>query len=256
MTVERSFSEKGDGLEAKGVVVHFRGIKAVDGVDVVLRPGEIKGLIGPTGAGKTTLVNAISGFQSMLAGKVLLAGRDVTGWSPDHLAREGLARTFQNVRLFGSLTVFENVEVGALEAARDRGEARASALALLDRLGLQAHTKTLASALPYGLERRLAIGRALATRPRFLLLDEPAAGLNEIEGDELVATIRDVRAEYGCGVLVIDHDMRLILGLCERIQVLDHGRTIFEGSPAQVTSDARVIEAYLGSTKLRASAGN
>lgn len=223
---------------------------------MVLRPGEIKGLIGPNGAGKTTLVNAISGFQSMLAGKVLLAGRDVTGWSPDHLAREGLARTFQNVRLFGGLTVFENVEVGALEAARDRGEARANALGLLDRLGLQAHPKTLASALPYGLERRLAIARALATRPRFILLDEPAAGLNEIEGDELVAMIRDVRAEYGCGVLVIDHDMRLILGLCERIQVLDHGRTIFEGSPAEVTSDARVIEAYLGSTKLRASAGN
>lgn len=250
MLAESTDAQEADSLEARGVVVHFHGIKAVDGIDLELSRGEILGLIGPNGAGKTTLVNAITGFQPVMAGTVILAGRKVNGWSPDRLARQGLARTFQNVRLFGGLTAFENVEVGALGVEGGRAGARKLAWHLLERLGLQDSADTTASALPYGLERRLAIARALATRPRFLLLDEPAAGLNELEGDELISVIRDVRREFGCGVLVIDHDMRLIMGLCERIQVLDHGRTIFIGNSRQVSSDARVIEAYLGSARV------
>ena len=250
MLAEANDRQEVESLKAKGVVVHFSGIKAVDGVELELKRGEILGLIGPNGAGKTTLVNAITGFQPMMAGTVFLAGRDASGWSPDRLAREGLARTFQNARLFGGLTAFENIEVGALGVERGREAARQLAWHLLERLGLERSADIAASALPYGMERRLAIARALATRPRFLLLDEPAAGLNEVEGDELISVIQVVRDEFGCGVLVIDHDMRLIMGLCERIQVLDHGRTICLGNPQEVVADPRVIEAYLGSTRV------
>src|SRR2546428_837192 len=166
-------------LEARGLKVHFGGVRAVDGVDLVLRKGEILGLIGPNGAGKTTLVNALSGFEKPTAGRVFLNGVDVTGWHPARLARKGLTRTFQSVRLFPGLTVLENVELGGVGVGMRRPAARRWARELLERLGLADKSATWATGLPHGLERRLGIVRALAAKPTFLLLDEPAAGLNE-----------------------------------------------------------------------------
>ncbi len=238
-----------DLLEGEGVCVYFEGVKAVDEVDFVLRRGEIVGLIGPNGAGKTTLVNVITGFQAPTAGTVRLRGTDVVGWPPFRLARAGLARTFQNIRLFGDLTVLENVEVGAVGMGLHRPVARRQARELLETMRLAAKERERASALPHGDERRLEIARALATDPTFLLLDEPAAGLNEVESDVLVDTIRELRDRLGCGVLVIEHDMRVIMRLCERIQVLDHGRTIANGTPEEVRANPAVVEAYLGTRR-------
>jgi branched-chain amino acid transport system ATP-binding protein len=221
-------------LECRGLKVHFDGVKAVDGVDVALHGGEILGLIGPNGAGKTTLVNALTGFQRPTAGSVYLDDVEVTGWPPDRLARAGLARTFQAVRLFAGLTVLENVELGAMGVGLGRRDAQRWAWELLGRLGLTEIADLLAASVPHGMERRLAIVRALATRPAFLLLDEPAAGLTEVESDTL---------------MVIEHDMRVIMRLCERIQVLDHGKTISIGTSAEVQSDPAVLKAYLGTTR-------
>ena len=233
-------------LEARGVRVYFEGVKAVDGVDFFLSRGEILGLIGPNGAGKTTLVNVLTGFQRPNEGSVALSGVGVLGWPPHRLARKGLARTFQNIRLFGDLTVLENVEVGGVGTGLGRRDARKRAWELLQTMHLIPKADERASALPMGDERRLEIARALATGPTFLLLDEPAAGLNETEGDELVATIRSLRDQLGCGVLVIEHDMRVIMRLCERIQVLNYGKTISLGTPKEVRNDPAVIDAYLG----------
>ena len=236
----------GSLLEAHDVRAHIRGVKAVDGVELVLRRGEILGLIGPNGAGKTTLVNVLSGFQRATAGAVVLDGRDVTLWSTADIARAGVIRTFQDVRLFPGLTVFENVEVAAAASGVSRRSARTLAHDLLDRLLLEHRAGLAASGLPHGEERRLALARALATRPSFLLLDEPAAGLNEAESDELVGALAALRDAFGLGLLVIEHDMRLIMQLSERIQVLDHGRTIAVGTPTQIRSDPAVLTAYLG----------
>jgi len=233
-------------LEAHGVRVHFDGVKAIDGVDMVVSRGELFGLIGPNGAGKTTLVNVLSGFQGPTAGTIRLSGDDVTGQAPGKLASRGLVRTFQAVRLFSRLTVFENVEVGALGTGARRAEARRLAWSLLERLSLTDKAGERAMSLTHGQERRLGIARALATRPRFLLLDEPAAGLNEAESDELLRSLAEFRDEFELGLLVIEHDMRLIMRLCERIQVIDHGKTIAAGSPAKVRADPAVITAYLG----------
>jgi branched-chain amino acid transport system ATP-binding protein len=233
-------------LQARGLKVHFGGIRAVDGVDLVLRKGEILGLIGPNGAGKTTLVNALSGFQRPTAGTVLLNGRDVTGHSPHRLARRGLARTFQSVRLFPGLTVLENVELGGVGIGMRRPAARRWARELLERLKLGDMAGLYGNGLPHGLERRLGIVRALAAKPTFLMLDEPAAGLNEQESDELVGSLTLIRDDFSCGLVVIEHDMRLIMRLCERIQVIDHGKTISIGTPSQVRSDPAVLTAYLG----------
>ena len=233
-------------LEARGLKVHFGCVRAVDGVDLVLTKGEILGLIGPNGAGKTTLVNALSGFQKPTAGTVLMNGRDVTGLSPHRLARRGLARTFQSVRLFPSLTVLENVELGGVGVGMRRPAARKWARELLERLKLDDKTSLYATGLPHGLERRLGIVRALAAKPTFLMLDEPAAGLNEQESDELVSSLMLIRDDFSCALVVIEHDMRLIMRLCERIQVLDYGRTISIGTPAQVRRDPAVLTAYLG----------
>jgi branched-chain amino acid transport system ATP-binding protein len=238
-------------LEARTVKVHFEGVKAVDGVDLDLAEGEILGLIGPNGAGKTTVVNALTGFQPLTEGGVRLAGQDVTGWSADKLARAGLLRTFQNVRLFPQLTVLENVEVGGCGVGVPRKEARRQAAGLLEDFGLGHRSADLAFGLPHGEERRLGILRALAARPAVLLLDEPAAGLNEAESDELVATLRGARERFGCGLMVIEHDMRVIMSLCERVQVLDYGRTLSVGTPEQIRSDPGVISAYLGTRKER-----
>ena len=233
-------------LEARALKVHFGGVHAVDGVDLVLTKGEILGLIGPNGAGKTTLVNALSGFQKPTAGTVLMNGHDVTGMSPHRLARRGLARTFQSVRLFPGLTVLENVELGGVGVGMRRPAARKWARELLERLKLDDKASLYGTGLPHGLERRLGIVRALAAKPTFLMLDEPAAGLNEQESDELVGSLTLIRDDFSCALVVIEHDMRMIMRLCERIQVLDYGRTISIGTPAQVRRDPAVLTAYLG----------
>jgi branched-chain amino acid transport system ATP-binding protein len=209
--------------------------------------GEILGLIGPNGAGKTTLVNALTGFQRLTAGRIALGEVDVTGWSANRLARKGICRTFQSVRLFPDLTVYENVEMGAIGAGASRRESMGRTEGLLERMQLESVADRPASAIPHGQERRVGIARALATAPRFLLLDEPGAGLNELESAELVSALRHIRDDYGCALVVIEHDMGLIMQLCERIHVVDHGKTLAIGAPAEVARDPAVLEAYLGS---------
>ena len=236
-------------LQALAVRVHFQGVKALDGVDLAVQQGEILGLIGPNGAGKTTLVNVLSGFEHPTTGAVVFNGRDITTWGPAAIARAGLARTFQGARLFAGLTVFENVEVAAVSGGASRRDARALAWELLADLQLEQRARLPAGALSHGEERRLGIGRALALRPYFLLLDEPAAGLDEEESDELVGALSRIRDESGLGLLVIEHDVRLIMRLSDRIQVLDDGRTIAIGAPSEIRSDPAVLSAYLGTGK-------
>jgi len=222
---------------------------------VQLRSGEILGLIGPNGAGKTTLVNALTGFQKPTEGRVFLDDVDITGWAPHRIGRRGLGRTFQGVRIFRELTAFENVELGALGVGASRKEARTRASELLERMHLADRADRKAGTLPYGDERRIGLLRVLAMLPAFLMLDEPAAGMNEAESDDLMAAVAEIRDEFGCGVLVIEHDMRVIMGLCERIQVLDYGKTISVGTPTEVQRDPAVITAYLGTKRgARASA--
>ena len=234
-----------DALAVENVVKRFRGLRALDGVSLSVREGEIVGLIGPNGSGKTTLLNVASGVLDPTSGRVSVGGVDATGKKPHEVARLGVGRTFQQIRLFAEMTVEENVEVGAVA----RGAEREEVGALLERLKLTADRDRLATTLPYGQQRRVEIARALAGRPRFLLLDEPAAGMNEVESDALLETIRLVRDDEGCAVLVVDHDLRLIMRLCERIHVLAEGRTICEGTAQEVRRDPAVIQAYLGTAR-------
>jgi branched-chain amino acid transport system ATP-binding protein len=236
-------------LTGRGLTVRFGGVRAVDGVDVDLGVGEILGLIGPNGAGKTTFLNVLSGYQRPTSGDVAIDGRVVTGAAPHRLSRWGVGRTFQDVRPFAGLTVRENIELGALGARQSPKAAHATTESLLERMRLTDRADAMAADLPHGAERRMGIARALAGRPRFLLLDEPAAGLNEHESDELVTDIAAVRGELGCGVIIIEHDMRVIMRLCHRIQVLDEGRTISLGTPAEVRADPAVLSAYLGTDR-------
>lgn len=235
-----------NGLFARGVSVHFEGLAALEDVDLTLRPGEILGLIGPNGAGKTTLVNVLTGFQLPTAGMVGIDAKAATGQPPHAFARAGLGRTFQAVRLFAGMTVLENVELGAVGKGVPRGEARAEAARVLAWLGLSEMAEVEAGTLPYGDERWVGLARALSGRPRFLLLDEPAAGLNEVEADRLMHTVARIRDEFGCGVLIIEHNMQLVMSLCDRIHVLEHGRTIAEGTPAEAQANPEVRRAYLG----------
>jgi branched-chain amino acid transport system ATP-binding protein len=222
------------------------GAGPVDGVDLTLEQGQIMGLIGPNGAGKTTFMNAVSSFVPLTAGRVSLAGEDVTRWPPQRLVRLGLVRTFQDVATFPELTVFENVELGALGAGLSRRAARARARELIEGLGLTHLARLPATALPHGEERRVGIARAVAVGPKFLLLDEPAAGLDDAESLDLTTTIARVRDDLGCGVLLVEHDMRIIFRVCERIQVLDNGKTIAVGSPEEISTSKEVVAAYLG----------
>jgi ABC-type branched-subunit amino acid transport system ATPase component len=233
-------------LAVRGLVRRFGGLAAVGGVDLDLNAGEILGLIGPNGSGKTTLVNCISGVLPSTAGSVTLERHDITRWSRVRRARAGLARTFQNLRLFRFLTVRENIEVG-LDAAGGRGRGQTGLPSELEaRLGLQDLARTVVSQLPHGVQRRVEIGRALASRPRVLLVDEPAAGLNDAETAELRELLLAVRSDFGCSILLIDHDMSLVLRVADRVQVLDEGRVIFVGRPQEAFKQARVVEAYLG----------
>jgi len=233
-------------LWTDGVEVHFDGVKAIDGVALEVSQGEILGLIGPNGAGKTTLVNVITGFQPPDAGSVGIGDEEITAWSTPRRARAGVARTFQGARLFDRLTVFENVEAGAVASGLSPRAARQRAAALLEffRLGPLANTE--AGALSHGMARRLGVARGLSSNPSFLLLDEPAAGLDETESVELVELLREVHEHYSLGLVVIEHDVPLIMSLCDRVHVLDHGQTLAVGAPDEISADSTVITAYLG----------
>ncbi len=228
------------------IVMHFGALKAVDSVSLALQRGEILGLIGPNGSGKTTTVNIMTGFLTPTAGRVLVDDTEVTGWPPERIASVKVRRTFQTIRLFKALTVLENVAVAAVSAGETMSRARNNALDILRRLGIGWLAQTRAGALPYGQERRVEIARALVTHPNYLLLDEPAAGLNENESDDLLTTLPAITRDFGCGLLIIDHDMRLIMRLCDRLHVLNYGKTIGEGTPDVVRKTPAVVTAYLG----------
>ena len=240
----------GETLRASAVSRSFEGVQALRDVTLQLHRGEIVGLIGPNGAGKSTLVNVLSGFDRPTTGSVELEGRDVTRWTPHRRGRHGLARTFQHSHAFRSLSVRENVEVAALGVRAGGREARRRANELLERLGLAAQADRPAAALPHGDERRLGLARALATDPRFVLLDEPAAGLSESELDDFGTVIRSVRDEHGAGVLLIDHNMALVMEICDRVHVLDQGRMLAAGTPQEIRSNLDVASAYLGESAL------
>jgi branched-chain amino acid transport system ATP-binding protein len=233
-------------LEAIDVAVEFAGLRALDGVSLRLEPGEILGLIGPNGSGKTTLINVLTGQLMPAAGRVLCNGEDITGLPPRKVAGRGIARSFQIVRLFRNLTVRENVEAGAIARGLGRPAARAVANGLLGEFGLSAQADEFAGRLSYGDERRIEIARALAAAPRFLLLDEPAAGMNEVETARLLELLAALPRTEGLGLLIIDHDMPLIMRLCQRLHVLASGRTIAEGDVQSVRRSPQVIAAYLG----------
>ena len=245
--MERESQGRPEGtLRASAVSRSFDGVKALDGVTIELRRSEVVGLIGPNGAGKSTLVNVLSGFDRPDAGTVSLAGRDVTNWSPQRRGRHGLARTFQHSHAFRSLTVRENVEVSALGVGASPRDAARRTDRLLGVLGLRAHADRPASSLAHGDERRLGVARALATEPHFVLMDEPAAGLPEAEVPDFAAVVRTMRDDHGVGVLLIDHNMALIMEICERIVVLDQGRSLAEGTPVEIRANLDVAAAYLG----------
>ena len=234
-------------LEAHDVSVNFEGLAAVDEVTVSMGRHEIFGLIGPNGAGKTTLVNVLTGFQKPTHGRVVLAGVDVTGMPPHRIGRRGLARTFQAVRLYPDMPVIENLEAAAVGTGLGRREASRRARAILEWMNFSDKAYDHADTLPYGDERRVGIGRALAMAPHFVLLDEPAAGMSDSECDDLMALISRIPQVFGCGVLLIEHNMRVIMGVCDRIHVIDSGRTIGEGTPQEIQANPAVIRAYLGS---------
>jgi branched-chain amino acid transport system ATP-binding protein len=236
----------GGTLRATAVSRSFEGVHALRGVTLELRRNEVVGLIGPNGAGKTTLVNVMTGFDRPNEGVVELEGRDITSWPPHRRGRSGIARTFQGSHSFGNLTVRENVEVSALGVGATPKEAGRRTARLLELLGLAASADDPAAALSHGQERKLEVARALAIEPRFVLMDEPAAGLPEAEIPEFAEVLRTVRDERGTGVMLIDHNMALVMEVCDRIHVLDQGRTLAEGTPGDVRGNLDVTAAYLG----------
>jgi branched-chain amino acid transport system ATP-binding protein len=234
-------------LEATDIAVAFGGLIAINAVSLTLQIEEILGLIGPNGAGKTTLVNVLTGFQHPTRGRVSLCGFDMTGRPAHEFARAGIVRTFQAVRLFHDLLVIENLEAAAVGSGVSRRASRIRATKILEWIEFGHKAYHRADSLPYGEERRVGIARALATAPKFLLLDEPAAGLSDAECDDLMRLVARIPETFGCGVLLIDHNMRVVMGACQRIHVIDVGRTIAEGTPGEVQRHPAVVRAYLGS---------
>lgn len=236
-----------DSLDAEGVTVRFGGLLALKDITFSLKPGEIVGLIGPNGAGKTTLVNCLSGFQKLTSGIVRVNGTLTSTWSAPEFRIHGVARTFQSGRLFPDLTVRENVEVPLVALGMSRAKARQEATALLERTGLASSADKEAATLPYTDERRVGIARALAMQPSYVLLDEPAAGMSDSECEELMEMVHSLPGQFGCGVLLIEHNMTVVMNVSDRIHVLDVGQTLAQGRADEIRKNPAVIDAYLGS---------
>ena len=250
-------------LQTKNLGISFGGLKAVQDINLTINKNELCGLIGPNGAGKTTVFNLLTGVYKPTTGSFSLDGVELAGKKQEIINRQGIARTFQNIRLFNNMTVISNVMVGLHNLPEFKStpftsmfrlpghfaaekKMRARAKELLDIFGLLEERNTLACNLPYGKQRKLEIARALATNPKLLLLDEPAAGMNPTETAELLECIRIIREKFGIAILVIEHDMSLVMNICEKIMVIDYGQTIAYGTPSEIASNKRVIEAYLG----------
>lgn len=249
MSISPGSSQIQEHLVVKDVTKRFSGLAALQNVSLELQQGEILGLIGPNGSGKTTLINVITGLLPSDGGRISVGKTEITNKPPHVVAHTGVSRTFQTIRLFRELTVYENVLVAALSVGFNRRQARETADQVLFEIGISNWGESLAGELPYGLERRVEVTRALAMKPKFLLLDEPAAGLNEEESDQLMEILRPIPLARNLGILIVEHDMRLIMRLCNRLHVLNYGQTIGEGKPDEVRKIPEVVQAYLGKSQ-------